>query len=87
MQTSLIIDILGWIAVISNLIGYYLLSNKIIKGFGWYFQILVFVGNFSFIIVNFYRETYSFVLMNAVYLAINFITFYKLYQEQSNLKN
>jgi hypothetical protein len=82
METKTIFEILSWLAVSANLVSYYLVSKKIVNGFGWTFQILVFLANFFFILVNGYRGTYSFVLMNAVYLIINFHTFYKLTKAQ-----
>lgn len=80
MNIQTIFDILGWIAALVSLTGYYLVSNKIVEGFSWSFQTTVFVTNVLFLAVNIHRATWSFVLMNAVYLVINFNTFYKLYQ-------
>ena len=80
MSIQTIFDIVGWIAAIVSLTGYYLLSTKVVEGFSWSFQTTVFITNVLFLAVNVYRSTWSFVLMNAVYLVINFNTFHQLYQ-------
>ena len=87
MSIQTIFDIVGWIAAIVSLTGYYLLSTKVVEGFSWSFQTTVFITNVLFLAVNIHRATWSFVLMNAVYLVINLNTFYQLYQPTNRTSN
>lgn len=74
----MLFDILTWVAVIFTLLGYILVSKKIINGYSWSFQISTFIARIAFLTVNIMRQTYPFALMDAVFLIICISTMYQL---------
>jgi hypothetical protein len=77
----MLFDILTWTAVIFTLLGYILVSKKIINGYSWSFQISTLIARVAFLIVNTIRQTYSFALMDLVFLVICVSTMYQLYND------
>ena len=74
----MLFDILTWVAVIFTLLGYILVSKKIINGYSWSFQITTFIARIAFLTVNITRQTYPFALMDLVFLIICVSTMYQL---------
>ena len=82
----MLFDILTWTAVIFTLLGYILVSKKIINGYSWSFQITTFIARIAFLIVNIMRQTYPFAMMDFVFLVICISTMMQLYQDNQKLK-
>ena len=83
---TVIFDILTWIAVIFTLLGYILVSKKVINGYSWSFQITTFIARIAFLSVNLVRQTYPFAMMDFVFLVICISTMIQLYQDDRKLK-
>lgn len=84
MDTKFIFDIITWIAVITTLGGYYLISNKIIDAFSWNFQLSVLIARLCFLGVNIWRGTYPFALMDLFFLMISINNLFKLKNNKIN---
>lgn len=81
-MSNLLIDIISWLAVAFNLLGYYLISSNKIPAFGLFYQISILFSTLVFILINFNQKLYAFVFLNLIYLSINIITLVKIYKSK-----
>ena len=84
MDIKLIIEIITWLAVILTLLGYYLISSKVIDAFSYKFQLSVLIARLCFLGVNIWRGTYPFALMDLFFLMICINNLFKLKNNKIN---
>jgi hypothetical protein len=74
---NLFLEIIGWLAVISTIIAYGLMSTKIIEP-GMLYQIMNAAGATGIIAISLYKKVYQLVAFNIVWLMIALYAIFQL---------
>ncbi len=77
MGKRLIVEIIGWMAVITTIFAYFLVSLKITEP-GILYQALNAGGAIGIIVISLYKRVYQLVAFNAVWLMIALYSMIKL---------
>lgn len=70
MNSTVLIDAIGWIGVVSLLVGYALVSTKKLQGDSTVYQLLNLAGSGLLLINTFYHAAYPSVGINVAWVAI-----------------